>query len=198
MANHYQYLASYTLSKAKDTLGHQPARRLRLHQIETLRRRRSAASAGRRAASSQLPAEVQVSTIADFRSSLRFAPTNSLDLNGDGYTSDLPAGVQRFSGCRGLDLSAVNAYRATRNLAPVTDTACPGFSNLDIRFSKFFTIGGAHRMELIAQLFNVFDRANLATPTTNITSALFGQSTTILPNIDAPSRQVELAIRYQF
>jgi hypothetical protein len=145
-----------------------------------------------------LPFEAQVSAILDLRSSLPFNPSNSIDLNGDGYAQDLAAGIQRFSGCRGLDLAAVNAYRATRNLAAVTDVACPGFSNLDIRFSKFFTIGGAHRMELIAQLFNVFDRANLATPTTNVTSALFGQSTTILPNINAPSRQVELAIRYQF
>jgi hypothetical protein len=41
----------------------------------------------------QLPGDAQVSAIADFRSDLRFNPTTGLDLNNDGYTGDLPAGV---------------------------------------------------------------------------------------------------------
>jgi hypothetical protein len=198
MAHHYQYLVSYTLSKADDTalanIYQSPYGFTNETTYAVADRRHRVVASG----IVSLPFEAQVSAILDLRSSLPFNPANSIDLNGDGYAQDLPAGVQRFSGCRGLDLNAVNVYRATRNLAAVTDAACPGFSNLDIRFSKYFTIGGSHRMELIAQLFNVFDRANLATPTTNVTSALFGQSTTILPNINAPSRQVELAVRYQF
>jgi hypothetical protein len=83
---------------------------------------------------------------------------------------------------------------------------CAGFSNLDLRFSKFFTLGGSHRVEVIAQLFNVFDHANLGTPSNNLGAGndpttgrpLFGTATTLLPNINAPSRQVELAVRYQF
>jgi hypothetical protein len=60
-------------------------------------------------------------------------------------------------------------------------------------------------VEFIAQLFNIFDRANFSTPSTSITSGndasgrpLFGQSTSLLANINAPSRQAEFAIRYQF
>jgi hypothetical protein len=206
MAHRYQYLVSYTLSKATDTNFANVYVSPYGFSRETIpavadRRHRLVASG-----IVQLPYEAQVSAILDLRSSLPFGPTSSLDLNADGYTGDLPAGVRRLSGCRGLDLDAVNAFRTGRNLTPVTDVTCAGFSNLDLRFSKFFTVGGAHRLEVIAQLFNVFNRANLNTPNNNIGAGndattgrpLFGTSTALLPNINAPSRQVELAIRYQF
>ena len=136
--------------------------------------------------------------ILDLRSSLPFSPTTSIDINNDTYTADLPAGVLRGTGCRGLDLDAVNAFRATRNLAAVGEPACPGFSNLDVRLSKFFTVMSGHRLEVIAQLFNAFDRANFNVPAANLQQANFGQVNSLLPNINAPSRQVEFAIRYQF
>ena len=152
-----------------------------------------------------LPYEMQVSAIADFRSSLPFSPSSSLDLNNDGYTGDLPAGVLPGSGCRSLNLDAINSFRAGRNLTAVTEVDCPGFSNVDLRFSKFFRFANTHRIEFIAQLFNIFDRANFSTPSTSITGGndangrpIFGQSTSLLANINAPSRQAEFAIRYQF
>jgi hypothetical protein len=51
---------------------------------------------------------------------------------------------------------------------------------------------------VIAQLFNVFDRANPTVTATHLQSALFGQVASLLPNINAPSRQAEFAVRYQF
>ena len=42
------------------------------------------------------------------------------DLNADGYTGDLPAGVMPGSGCRDLNLDAVNASRTSRGLTAVT------------------------------------------------------------------------------
>jgi hypothetical protein len=54
-------------------------------------------------------------------------------------------------------------------------------------------------------LFNIFNRANFNAPNTNLDRGqrhagrpLFGQSTTLLPNINAPSRQAEFAVRIQF
>jgi hypothetical protein len=64
--------------------------------------------------------------------------------------------------------------------------------------SKSFTFAGAHRLEFIAQLFNIFNSANYSSATNNLTSGVFGQSTTLQANINAPSRQAEFAIRYQF
>ncbi len=198
MSNRYQFLVSYTLSDSKDigfnnsvpdVYGYASVSRYgaadRRHRLVT-------------SGMVQLPAGVLVSAIADFRSSLPFGPSTSLDLDNDGYTGDLPTGVAVGAGCRGdFSLDAVNTFRSARSLAPISDVQCPGYVNLDLRLSKSFGFG-SQRFEFIAQLFNVFDRANYGTPTGNLTSNLFGQATTLSPNINAPSRQVEIAIRYQF
>jgi hypothetical protein len=94
-------------------------------------------------------------------------------------------------------VAAVNAFRASRSLAAVSDVACPRFVNLDIRAAKTLAFQG-HRVEFVAQLFNVFNHANFAVPINNLTSSAFGQVTQLQPYINAPSRQVELAVRYQF
>jgi len=104
------------------------------------------------------------------------------------------------SGCRALDIDAINTFRASRGLPAVSegDIACPTFANVDLRFSKFFNLGRAGRIELIAQLFNVFNRANFATVSSNPGATTFGKVNAIQANINAPSRQAEFAIRVQF
>ena len=205
MSNRYQFLASYTLSKALDTsatnlLGD----RYGFFSIE----RYGAADRRHRLVTSgivQMPMDFMMSVIADFRSSLRFNPSASFgDLQNDGYTGDLPPGVLPGSGCRDMNLDAVNAARTSRGLTAVTTIDCPGFANVDLRLSKSFRVGTS-RAEFIAQLFNIFNRANFNAPNGNISAGndaagrpLFGQSTTLLPNINAPSRQAEFAVRFQF
>jgi hypothetical protein len=205
MTHHYQYLVSYTLSEAHDNnfisnLGDQYGW-VKVDRAGTADRRHRLVASGILA----LPWDTQVSVIGDFRSSLPFSPSSSLDLNSDGYTGDLPAGVLPGSGCRSLNLDAINAFRTGRNQTTVSQVDCPGFANVDIRLSKFFRMPHGHRVEFIAQLFNIFNRANFNTATTSITGGnaangrpLFGTSTSLLPNINAPSRQAEFAIRYQF
>ncbi|MBI4476081.1 MAG: TonB-dependent receptor [Acidobacteria bacterium] len=199
LSHGYQFLMSYTLSKADDSaMRNDLADRYGYFRID------SPASADRRhrlVASGivQLPWNVQLSGILDLRSSLPFNTGTSLDINRDGYTGDLPAGVSFRSGCRDLNIDALNTFRGSRGLAAVTQDgiACPGFSNADVRLSKTFSVG-AQRLELIAQLFNVAERANFAVPISNPASAAFGQVNGMAPNINAPSRQVEFAVRYQF
>ncbi len=205
MSNRYQFLASYTLSKAMDTSStNLLADRYGFYSIE----RYGAADRRHRLVTSgivQLPAGLQFSAIADFRSSLRFNPTTSLDLNADGYTGDLPAGILPGTGCRDMNLDAANTFRRSRGLTEVTTVDCPGFANVDLRLSKTFRIGTA-RAEFIAQLFNIFDRDNFNTPNANLGGGndtvsgrpLFGTSTSLLANINAPSRQAEFAVRLQF
>jgi hypothetical protein len=198
MSNRYQFMVSYTLSRAQDEGSTNTAPDVygyaRVKTYGAADRRQRMVTSG----IVQLPGDVMVSAILDLRSALRFNPSTSLDLDGDGYTGDLPTGVMPGSGCRDLNLDAVNTFRASRNLAPVSDVQCPGFTNLDLRMSKSFLFGGTQRFEFIAQVFNIFGTANYNTATSNLTSALFGQSTTLQPNINAPSRQAEFAIRYQF
>jgi len=207
MSHRYQYMVSYTLAKADDSS-------IRNSQGDHYGYQRvdSPAAADRRhrlvvSGIVQLPYDVQLSAIGDFRSKLAFNPATSLDINKDGYTGDLAPGVAFRSGCRDLDLDAINAFRASRGLAAVSadNIACPGFANVDLRFSKSFRLGGGPRLEVIAQLFNVFDRANFGTPASNPGASdvagkppTFGSVNAILANINAPSRQVELAVRIQF
>jgi hypothetical protein len=204
MANGYQFLVSYTLSDSKDDNFTNALSDL--YGFNKFERAGAADRRHRLVASGivQLPAGFQVSTIADFRSSLPFSPTSSFDLNNDGYTGDLPPGVLPGSGCRDLNLGAINTFRTSRNLTEVAEVSCPGFANIDVRLSKSFNLA-SHRVEFIAQLFNVLDRANYNIPNNSINAGndrngrpLFGQSTSLLPNINAPSRQVEFAVRYQF
>ena len=48
---------------------------------------------------------------------------------------DTPPGVAYRSGRRDLNLAAVNAYRATSGLPAVSDVACPGYQDIDLRFN---------------------------------------------------------------
>jgi hypothetical protein len=198
LSNRYQYLLSYTLSRSEDDSFQNVYGDRYGFFKETFpgladRRHRLVVSG-----IVQGPWGLQLSAIGDFRSSLPMNPTSGIDINADGYTIDIPAGVTRFSGCRDLNLAAINAFRQGRNLAAVNDVACPGFANVDLRLSKTFMLFGTHDLELIGQLFNIANRANYNVPSNNITAATFGQSTSLLPNINAPSRQVEVAIRYRF
>jgi hypothetical protein len=203
MSNRYQYLVSYTLSKSEDVDVKDRANGSVFGDRYGYFKASSPGQADRRhrlVASGivQLPYDLQVSLIGDFRSSLPQNPESSIDLNTDGYPVDLPAGVQPWSMCRDLDLAAVNAFRQSRGLAAVNEVACPGFANVDVRLAKAFQLRGSQTLELIGQLFNIANRANYNIPANNITGATFGQSTSLLPNINAPSRQVEFAVRYRF
>ena len=203
MSGRYQYLMSYTLSESEDVnfknlnggnvFGDRYGYFKEASPGQADRRHRLVASG-----IVQMPYGILTSVIADFRSSLPMNPVSSLDLNQDGYANDLPAGVLPYSGCRGLDLAAVNGFRQTRGLAAVSEVECPGFANIDIRVSKTFDFAQTQSIELIGQLFNIANRANYNIPSNNITAATFGQPTSLLPNINAPSRQAEFAIRYRF
>lgn len=200
MSDHYQLLASYTLAKADDSpVTNRFGDRYGYHRVtspsQADRRHRFVASG-----IIELPYNSQVSAILDYRSKLPFNPTTNLDLNADGYTGDLPAGVLPNSGCRNLNFEAVNAFRASRNLAAVSpgDVTCPSYLNFDIRFSKGFVFGG-QRLEFLAQVLNVFNRAQLDKAISSLQSAAFGQTPGLIPFIvNAPSRQLEFALRFQF
>jgi hypothetical protein len=200
LSKHYQYMLSYTLSKATDSMPRNTQGDY--YGFQTVDSVSAADRRHRMVVSGilQLPLEMQVSAIADFRSALPFNPGSSLDINRDGYTGDNPAGVGFRTGCRSLGMDAINTFRASRGLSSVSagDIACPSFSNVDVRFSKFLNFSQIGRIELIAQLFNVFNRANFATPSSNPGATTFGKVNSILANINAPSRQAEFAIRVQF
>ena len=84
MSNRYQFLTSYTLSKAEDN--NVIGTRADVYGYSKVRRAGAADRRHRLVVSgiAQLPLESQISVIGDFRSSLPFTPTSTLgDLNND-------------------------------------------------------------------------------------------------------------------
>ena len=200
LSNNYQFLTSYTLSKSEDygnriddvsIYGYSQV----WYPAGSDRRHRLVASG-----IYQAPYGINLSAIMDFRSGLPFNIHSGTDLNSDSYGSDLIPGVPFNSG-REPNVEAINAYRAGLGPAdPITrdDIANPNFFNLDFRLQKAFAISGPHQLQFILQVLNITNRANYNVPNGNLRSSGFGVVNQILPNINAPARQIELAVRYQF
>lgn len=148
-----------------------------------------------------LPFDIRVSTIMDYRSPLPALVTSGTNLNGDGYSGDLAPGMNASNtyGCRNLDLGLANAYRQSAGRAAVNSFACSDFLNVDFRASKTFFVSGTHGIEIVFQVLNAFDRANFGNANGNLRAGGFGgNETSLASNINAPSRQMELALRYSF
>jgi len=106
-------------------------------------------------------------------------------------------GTTRNSGSRNLDLTAVNAYRALSGLAAVSESQIESsrVNLVDMRVNKDFALTGTMRLQLIAQVFNLFNTKNLQGQYEGgrVTSALaenFGAITSA-----RPSTQGELGVR---
>jgi hypothetical protein len=201
LSNRYQYLVSYTWSDSEDKeFRNDDLTRTGFvlsdwYPAQADRRHRLVASG-----IVQLPYDIQLSAIMDLRSSLPFEVNTGTDVNADTYTNDLAPGTTFRSGCRDLNIDAANAYLTAIRLPGVSESSieCPGFANVDLRGSKFFNFGGGQRLELIIQALNLLNEANFNVPIGNLRSSSFGQVTDILPNINAPSRQIEVAVRFSF
>jgi len=113
-----------------------------------------------------LPAGVQLGAVWTIRSTMPFNAVAGADLNGDGVVSDFVSGTTRAMGNRDNTamMAAVNTYRATLGLAPISATQIDGndYNAVDLRVNKSFALGGHRRIELIAQVFNLLGRDNLA------------------------------------
>jgi len=148
-----------------------------------------------------LPWKINLGTVWALRSSLPFsAVQTTTDI--DGIAQYVP-GTSRNQGNRDLSLAAVNAYRATRGLAPLAGNFDSSrYNSFDIKAVRPLFLKGERRLELGIQIFNLFGTQNLGVPsgqmtgggnTTNATSALFG---TIAGAFNL--QQAELSARFVF
>ena len=157
-----------------------------------------------------LPGGVQLGAVWTIRSSMPFEAIAGKDLNGDGVVNDFVPGTYRGMGntdTAGL-LTAVNAWRALQGLAPIPASQINNnsYNSVDVRVNKGFEVGGHRRLELIAQVFNVFGRDNYAASggaagqngvppgwTINALSPNFGRILQVYNR-----QQAELAVRFTF
>jgi hypothetical protein len=201
----YQFMVSYTLSSNKDDAPEAQVRVPSNYMLDW-----GPADADRRHAlvassSVQLPAKFTLGAIWTVRSSLPFSAYVATT-DADGISAYVP-GTSRNQGNRDLDLSLVNAYRATRGLAALSSSNIDSskFNSFDIKLSRSFNLKSeARRLELGLQVFDLFGTENLAVPsgqmtaggnTTNATSPNFGR---ILGVVNNCYQQAELSARFVF
>ncbi len=111
----------------------------------------------------------QVSYIFTYASRLPFNILAGSDLNGDSNNNDRPFGLGRNTG-RGFD-----------------------FASFDLRLSRRFQLTERFNLELLAEGFNLFNRANYSVPNNTITAATFGK-----PTAAFDPRQIQFGFRVNF
>jgi hypothetical protein len=210
LSRNYQYQVSYTLSKQDSNFGSPDLVGIGLGGVITdyynPGRDVGPSNADRRhelvfSGAGQLPGQIVVGAIWNLRTSTPFSAKAGVDLNGDGANTDYVPGTTKNMGNRNnaAMLVDVNAYRATLGLAPISESQIDSNSlyGLDLRISKAFVLGGARKIELIGQVFNVLGRDNLGGPSTayvtNVRSDAFGRILTAQPR-----QQGEVAVRLVF
>lgn len=204
-SHRHQLLVSYTLAKSDDNLPFAglaastnitDANNPGLDSGPSRGDRRHALVAS---AAVLLPFDINLGAVWTSRSTMGFSARAGRDLNGDGVISDYVPGTSRNQGNRSLDLGLVNAWRATNGLAAINPSQIDTneYSSFDMRASKSIRVDGARKVELIAQIFNIFGHDNLLPPASsagwveNALSDSFGRILT------ANNRQqAELAIRF--
>src|SRR5262249_37439128 len=148
MSHRWQLLGSYTLAFVKNTAEGLPADQFNPDAeygwADPDRRHRLTVSG-----IIQLLGDVQARGIVRYQGSLPVNITAGRDLFGNGLTNARPPGITRNTGCRDLDLNAVNAYRITNSRAAVTGFTCADYLSIDLQASKRFQFGPQRSVEAI-------------------------------------------------
>ena len=151
----------------------------------------------------------QVNTIVSLRSGLPFSPSISTpNWSRDGNTSgeDRPnvrPGADPGSLITGdpnhwFDTSAfVLQPQGFLGNTPRDFLRGPGFANVDLSFVKNQPLAGAAKLQLRAEIFNLFDRANFGTPTRTVFAGATATEP-VLPTAGLITRTVNSSRQLQF
>jgi hypothetical protein len=110
-------------------------------------------------ATMQLPAGFRVAPIFIFRSALPVYIGEGVDLNLDGELNDLPARAVAFDG---FDSNGVVTLKDIGACETINCGRGPRFSQLNLRVSRTFRLGGRANIEAIGEIFNLFNAINPA------------------------------------
>jgi hypothetical protein len=119
---------------------------------------------------------LNISPIFRYRTKTPYNIITGFDDNRDGATNDIPSTAATQNSGRGSD-----------------------FSQLDLRVAKRFALGSRSHVELIAEMFNVFNETNPGGYTGNMRSSSFGQPTDYAGDFQRGEQRVaQLGLRLQF
>jgi hypothetical protein len=147
----------------------------------------------------QLPFGIQASTILVANTAPPYAIRASTDLDGDGTSSeDRPDGLALNAGgvASEANLAIINAFRAARGLSAVTLEQLGKnyhYVSVDLRLSKSIRFGGSRSLELMAEVFNLFNRVNFGSPNGSLTSPTFLQVSST-----SEAREAQFGVRFRF
>jgi hypothetical protein len=150
------------------------------------------------AASTSLPWGVQLSGVFRAISGGPLGVTAGVDLDGDlNAQNDRPAGlpITVGRGDVGGQLELINAYRATRNQAPISaDLLKPNpIIGVDVRLTKSFSIGANRRIETFLEGYNATNYTTLTGGTNNMSLPAF-----LIRTGARDARQVQWGARFRF
>ena len=203
LSNRHQYMISYTLAKEENTGG-----TAEIRDFYNIDRDRGPGQQDRRhtlvmSGAIQLPYDVTLGGVWSLRSSRPFSAQAGRDLNRNGVNNDLVPGTTSNVFNRGDNaqlMEVVNAWRAQNGRRPLSadQIVTDEFNAVDLRASKAITLGGGRRVDLIAQVFNLFGSDNNGGAGVNnyVLNALSDAFGTI--NTVRPRQQAELAVRFVF
>ena len=146
----------------------------------------------------QFPWNVQISAIVSLRSGNPWDITAGVDLDGDGNRQDRPPGLAKNTGGseNAGTLAIINAFRAGRNLAPITMAQLGQTSAekiVDIRATKRIPFAGRQRLDLFFEAYNLLNTVNYANPSGTLTSGSFAVRTAA-----GQERQIQWGARFSF
>ena len=214
LSSNFQFLVSYTLSKAEDTStdfqsafivmnngrGRDPNNLTGLPIGFDPKSEKGAATQDQRhrlvvSGLYQFPWQIQFATILTAASGRPYTPLAGVDLNGDGDGGAFPS-----------DRARTNPADPTTSVRRNSQTMKSQF-NVDTRLSKKFGFGGGKAIEAIVDVFNLLNRANY----TEINNIFGTGAFPAAPQKDAagrvtygtytealPGRQIQLAAKIIF
>jgi hypothetical protein len=152
-----------------------------------------------------MPWSIELSGVARLISGSPIKVQSGVDLDGDTIiTGDLPPGIPITVGRERVaeTLSAVNAFRSSRNLLPISDSllTLDPYRSVDVRLTKVVRAGSTRRVEIFMEGFNVTNHVNFRPPLGNPPNA--GASIIapafLVRTAARDARQMQWGLRYVF
>ncbi len=146
----------------------------------------------------------RLAAVAEFQSGQPYTINSALDRNGDGNLTDRPDSLQgidaRIGDSRPLRLDA--SIPPIRLLAPAGQDGrlvrnalrASGISAVDLSISRAFLLARASRLEMRAEVFNLFNRTPFGIPVRILESPGFGQTF----DAQASPREVRFSAKFVF
>ncbi|MBI2188570.1 MAG: TonB-dependent receptor [Acidobacteria bacterium] len=140
------------------------------------------------------PWGLRVSPMLFYRSALPVHTFEGIDLNRDGNVNDKTERAHRFAGLNDDGTAKVEEAGACKT---VNCSRRAPFSQVNLRVSRAFAMGGGVRLEAIGEVFNLFNAKNPSTPlttqrlsATGTPLASFMQPTAFAGDVQQPEQRI--------